>query len=327
MSEIEDTPSIVNREITSFRGGQSLGYADLTAGEKRDYLFEAGIRATAYSGAPGRSLPDIHFGLVEFADSAAESYAHQLLRETITRVGDELDPPKRKLFHTFGATAKVRFEPLADTPYSGIFGETALGLLRISYAGPVVGVGIVPGLGLKVLVDGDHPSENLVAMRMLDPQWTPSVFHNAFTNILPSPGLVNVVMHTVQERFESVVADGRGLHQPVDNFARVHTSGLPVEGEPRAPYRLILVPTDTVRRASDPRLDFREDLARNVAVGTTIYTVLGLDEAEDDGSSDVDELIPRARRIGALRTDSEFIASAYGDYRLFFKHNATYLRP
>ena len=73
--------------------------------------------------------------------------------------------------------------------------------------------------------------------------------------------------------------------------------------------------------------DFRVDLARNIPSGTTIYDVLALDEADDDRSIEIEDLVPKAKRIGALTTESEFIASAYGDYRLFFKHSGVYLRP
>jgi hypothetical protein len=327
-TSIQATPSIVDRDITSFRGGQRLRYADLTATEKRDYLFDAGIRATAY----GTSLPDVHLGLFAAAEAAAESLAHHLLRATVTRVGDELETPRHKLFHSFGTTAKVRFAPESSTPYTGIFQDTAHGLARFSYAGPVVGIGVVPGLGLKFLVDGDHQSENVVVMRMLDPQLHRSVFHNPFTNILPAPGFANVTMRVVNERFETVVAEGHGLHQPVDNFATIHTTGLPVQGPARAPYRVIMVPTEAARNASDPHLDFRADLARNLPAETTIYTVLGLDEPEDlalhaRGVTSLDELIPHARAIGTITTESEFIASTYGDYRLFFKHSDVFLRP
>jgi hypothetical protein len=78
---------------------------------------------------------------------------------------------------------------------------------------------------------------------------------------------------------------------------------------------------------SNAQIDFRVDLARNIPQGTTVYDVLGLDEADDDRSLDLEDLVPRAKRIGALTTESEFIASAYGDYRLFFKHSDVYLRP
>ena len=58
-----------------------------------------------------------------------------------------------------------------------------------------------------------------------------------------------------------------------------------------------------------------------------IYDVLGLDETDDDRSMEIEDLLPKAKRIGGLTTESEFIASAYGDYRLFFKHSDAFLRP
>ncbi|HCF99507.1 MAG TPA: hypothetical protein DEV93_03075 [Chloroflexi bacterium] len=331
MSDDQDTPSIIDREITRFRGGKTLRYSDLTGSEKRDYLFEAGIRATAYTTNPGEHLPDVNHGLLQFAESAGYSFAHHLLSETITHSSDELEPPKRKLFHTFGTTAKIVFRPVPSTPYTGIFCEEAHGLARFSYAGPVLGIGIVPGLGLKFPVAGDNRSENVAVMRTLDPQSQHSVFQHAFTNILPAPRLTNLTMQEVKHRFETVVVDGQGLHQPVQNLARVYTTGLPAEGEIRAPYRLILVPTEETRQASDPQLDFRDDLARNLANGTTIYEVLALDEAEEAalhglGVETLEDLIPPAQRIGTVTTESEFIASKYGDFRLFFQHSDVFLR-
>ncbi|MDP2658285.1 MAG: hypothetical protein Q8O78_07720, partial [Candidatus Deferrimicrobium sp.] len=313
------------------RGGQRLAYGDLTGREKRDYLFDAGIRATAYANEPGGSRPDVRQGLLQFTASALNSIAHHLLVETVTRSSDELETPKPKLFHSYGTTAKIVFTPGPGTPYTGIFGEQAWGLARFSYAGPVVGIGVVPGLGLKFPVDGDRPSENVVVMRMLDPQSQHSVFENAFTNILPVPRFTNLVMRAVKARFETVVVEGRGLHQPVENLARVHPSGLPVDGALRAPYRVIFVPTEAARRASNPALDFRDDLAQSIPSGTTIYEVLALDEAREaallkTGAADLDELIPHAERIGTVTTESEFIASKYGDYRLFFKHSDVFLR-
>jgi hypothetical protein len=331
MSDDQDVPSIVGREITCFRGGQVLRYDQLTGREKRDYLFEAGIRATAYTNEPEGRLPDVHRGIVRFAESAGYSLLHHLLSETITRTSDELEPPKHKLFHSYGTAAKVGFRPEPGTPYTGIFREEAPGLARFSYAGPVLGIGIVPGLGLKFPIAGDHRSENAVVMRTLDPQAQHSVFQHAFTNILPAPRLTNLTMQEVKRRFETVVDEGQGLHQPVGNLARVRTTGLPVEGEIRAPYRLILVPTEEARRASDPQLDFRDDLAQNVPYGTTIYQVLALDEAEEaalreQAVESLEDLIPYARRIGTITTESAFIASRYGDFRLFFQHSDVFLR-
>jgi hypothetical protein len=338
-----DTPSIVHDEITAVRPGQRLRYAELTAQEKRDYLFDHGVRPTAYDNYPDEARPDVVIGLVQFGRSAITSIAGHLLGETLTRVGDELEPPKPKLFHTYGTTAKVRFTPAPDTPYSGLLAVEAPALVRFSYAGPVAGVGVVPGLGLKLLVDGDHPSENLVAMRKLDrqqPLWRyfstrshNSVFQHPFTNILPSPRFTNVVMRTVNARFETVVQAGTGLHQPLDNLARVRADGAPVPPELRlAPHRIIFRPTREAAAASDPTIDFRDDLARNIPPGTPIYDVLALTavaeaDANRDGRARLEALLDRAGRIGTLTTESEFVASKYGDYRLFFKHSDGFMRP
>ncbi len=333
------TPSITDRtDIGSERGGRGLAYSELTAREKRDYLFEAGIRATAYRSG---EQPDVYRGLIEFSESALRSVHEHALRETLTRVRDELEIPKRKLFHTYGTTAKIVFTPEAKTPYTGLFAQTAHGLARFSYAGPVIAIGVVPGLGLKFPLDGNHPSANLVVMRKLDRQQPliqalsqhthNSVFQNAFTNILPNPSPANVTMRVVKQRFETVVQDGRGLHQRVDNWATVRSDGSAVE-TPNSPHRLIFQPTSTVRDRSNPTIDFRDDLARNVPAGTKLYDVFALGEDQENelnraGILEVEDLLTHARKIGAVATESEFIASGYGDYRLFFQHDTTYLRP
>jgi hypothetical protein len=336
---VEDTPSIIHADITTVRAGQTLKYAQLTGREKRDYLFDCGIRPTAYENG---AKPDVMSGLLQFSRSALQSIADHLLSTTLTHVSDEFEEPKLKLFHTYGATAKIQFSPEANTPYTGIFSETAHGLARFSYAGPVAGVGVVPGLGLKFPIDGDHPSENLVVMRKLDrqqPWWRffsthshNSVFQNAFTNILPSPRFTNLIMRAVQSRFETVVQTGKGLHQPADNLAAVQTSGRPVAaGNIVAPYRLIFRPTAQVTASSDPTIDFRDDLAQNVKTGTPIYEIFALTEAQElelngKGLKEIEELLPHGQKIGTITTESEFVASRYGDYRLFLRHNARFIR-
>ncbi len=332
---IEDTPSIINRRITTARPGQSLAYSELTGSEKRDYLFDQGIRPTAYQRG---DMPDVQGGVLHFAEAALKTYENHSLGQTLTRVSDELDPPKLKLFHTYGSTAKIRFVPEPNTRYTGLFREKSCGLGRFSYAGPVIGVGVVPAFGLKFLLDGDHPSENLVVMRMLDSQQSHlplaqrkySVFQNPFTNILPNPNLINLVMQVVKEKFETVVEKGTGLHQPGNNLAAVRSNGQ-AETDAFAPYRLIFSPTPEAQRLSNAEIDFRDDLAQNIPAGTVIYNVFALDQADEeklvaDGITEVEDLLRYARRIGAIATESEFIASAYGDYRLFFKHNATFMR-
>ena len=230
---IRETPSLTQGRITQVRPGVSLGYSDLTGREKRDYLFEQGIRTTAYGQGNNGARPDVVSGIVQFSGSALQSIANHLLSQSLTRVDDELEEPKRKLFHTYGTVAEIVFSPAPDTPYSGLFRQQASGLARFSYAGPVSGVGVVPGLGLKFPRDGPHPSVDLV-----------------LNNIVP---------------------------------------------------------------------------------GTPIYDVLGLDEDVElelarQGTTRLEDLISRGRKIGVIQTESAFLASRYGDYRLFFKHDHRFMR-
>jgi hypothetical protein len=62
-----------------------------------------------------------------------------------------------------------------------------------------------------------------------------------------------------------------------------------------------------------------------VPADTRIYDVLALG-ADPPGVTELDAMIPHAQSIGALTTESEFVASAYGDFRLFFQHSDVYLR-
>jgi hypothetical protein len=206
----------------------------------------------------------------------------------------------------------------------------------------VSGVGVVPGLGLKFPRDGPHPSVDLVLMRQLDRQQpltkffstgsNNSVFQNPFTNILPLPSVLNLVMRAVNARFETVAQAGKGLHQSVMHMGQRSLNGLPVpENEVRAPYRLMLNPSAQAQALSDPTIDFRDDLANNIVPGTPIYDVLGLDEDVElelarQGTTRLEDLISRGRKIGVIQTESAFLASRYGDYRLFFKHDHRFMR-
>lgn len=337
----QDTPSIIHKEIT-MKDGRKLKYSDLTGVEKRDYLFDEGIRPTAYENYQDEERPDVITGLLQFQKSALQSIANKLLSETLTRVSDELEEPKPKLFHTYGTTAKVVFTPEPDTPYTGLFSEKVHGLARFSYAGPVIAIGVVPGLGLKFPVDKDKPSENLVVMNKLDrqqPFWRffskkshNSVFQNPFTNILPFPIFFNFIMRIVNKRFETVVEKGKGLHQAADNLAKINTNGKPVqEDKINYPYRLIFQPTNEATKSSNPKIDFRDDLAKNIRIGTPIYLVFALNESQEldfkkKSLEKLEELIPFSQKIGKISTESEFIASKYGDYRLFFKHSELFIR-
>lgn len=279
-------------------------YEALPAAEKLRELFEVRIRGTEY---PAGDYPSLLKGLLP----AAKTLLPHLLKSSLTRVADEFPKPKLKYIHTFGSTAKVELVPAEGSPYTGLFRGGA-GLLRFSQAGPpILGIGNVPGLGLKLLVDG-RPSENLVAMYGLNSQGPgTSVFQREFSNILPAPK--GIIMNSIRLAFEAVVGKGNGFVQPVDGMAAVDRHGNDV-ADPKAPYRIVFEPTGDYPYTTETRNDFREDLD-TLPEGTVLYRIWGIDEPGG----------PRVA-MGTLVSRSEFVASSYGDLMLFFKHNATFLK-
>jgi len=96
MNGFEDTPSIVNNQITD-KAGKKVSYSQLTGEEKRDYLFDQGIRPTAYK----VGMPDLLGGVIRFSESALKTEREHSLSKSLTRVSDEFERPQQKLFHTF----------------------------------------------------------------------------------------------------------------------------------------------------------------------------------------------------------------------------------
>ena len=336
----DDTPSLIHdSDAAAIRVGKK--YSELTGAEKCAYLFDHGIRPTAYENYKDEQRPDSAVGLSQFGRSTFKSLQSESLSETLTYQSDEFLKPKQKIIHTYGSCARVTFVPAPDTPYTGILSEKAEALARFSYAGPSFAVGVVPALALKFPLDGDRPSENLNVLHKLDrqqPFWRffskdthNSVFQNPMSNSLPTPRFTNLIIITLNRRFQTVVKEGTVLLQPLENLTRIRTDGTAVERDKlTTPHRIILQPTSQAREASDPTIEFRDDLATNIKAGTAIYEVYALSEEQEKRfnptrKAKLADLLGHADRIGTITTGSEFIASKYGDYRLFFKHNDQFI--
>lgn len=230
------------------------------------------------------------------------------LRPTVLRTSDEMPEGRVKAIHTFGSVAPVVFEPAADSPYTGIFsGETAYGIARISLAVPPK-LGFIPGMALKFFVDG-KPSVNLLVMNSITAQKDPNIFSKTFSNVVPGP--VGVVQKLLSFRFSSVVEDPTRIS--LVRAAELRTDGT-VEEAPEVPERIYLVPTPEAAQytPADSKADFRSQL-KSIPVGTKLYDVYG-------------ETAGRQVRIGTLTTLGAFLASAYGDERLFFHHPSDSLK-
>lgn len=280
-------------------------YETLDAASKLREVFDVRVRGTEYRGR----YPSLIRGLFPVGKALVPS----LLAKSLRTVADEFPEAKLKSIHTFGSVAKVEFVPDPASPYTGLF-QGAEGVVRFSYAGPNLPflIGNVPGLGLKLFVDG-RPSENMVAMFGLNTQGPQtSVFQREFANILPPPK--GPIMNAIRLAFEATTGKGLGFVQPVDNLAKVDARGNDV-AEARWPYKVIFKPVASYPFDAESRRDFRKDLDQ-VPAGFKIYDVFAEDQ---EGSTE-------RTRIGELVTRSEFVSSSYGDKKLFFKHNARFLK-
>lgn len=210
----------------------------------------------------------------------------------------DVRPERQKLFHPSGALAKVVFEPVAGSPFTGLFQSGAVGIARLSHSvknGP-------QGLGLSLLVDG-RESRALQASYDLETMNPGDFFDRSLSNVLPKPrGLAMRVLGAIT----GLIAGSDPLAVEVAQLADVDRHGTPVpKDRVRAPYEVFFLPADAHTDA-DPKTDFRDDLAK-IPPGTVIYEVYGRETRNGP-----------AILLGKLRTQSELVTGPFAD-RVF--HN------
>ncbi|KHO66460.1 peroxidase family protein [Pseudomonas flexibilis] len=226
-----------------------------------------------------------------------------------------------KPIHPHGVMAKVRFVPTANNGYTGLFASGSdHSLLRLSVTGDPADRGFAPGLAWKAFVDG-QPSKNVSALYTLSGQ---GGNYNFFANELSQ-----FVQTEANETLGTTILFSAVTLKPtllrVDDMAKVKQDGSAVSS-PKAPTQIYFVPRAEVksRFASTPH-DFREDLlsieegtkvydvyATSTEIKTSIFPSLNQRYANERRSS--------ARKIGEIELASPFIASAFGDTGVFFKH-------
>lgn len=270
--------SLVLALVSSLALASSLprNYEFLSASAKADLLWQRVLEGR-YPGA----LPQQWPGAFEIAAALNPT---QLFGRPFSRVSDENPYPQRKSVHTYGAVARVEF---VAEPTSGATGllQGAQGLARLS-SGADPADGLIPGMALKLLVDG-QPSVNLHVMHSLTPQDTPQFFEMPFVNTVHIPLLGNFTLSL-----------GR-LLVLTQKGARV--------ARPTSAREIFFYPTEEAQQAFSTVGDFRVALQNLPAL--TLYKVYLRDE-RDLG----------LYFVGRLNLTSSFVASRYGDETLFFKH-------
>ncbi|PYC25709.1 peroxidase [Aquipseudomonas alcaligenes] len=225
-----------------------------------------------------------------------------------------------KAMHPHGVMAKVKFTAVPGHPYTGLFQGADSGLLRLSVAGDPATNGFQPGLAWKAFVDG-KPSQNVSALYTLSGQGSN---HNFFANEL-SQFVLPETNDTLGTTLLFSLVSLKPTLLRVDDMAEVTQTGQAVTSV-KAPTQIYFVPKPELRSLfSSAAHDFRSDLT-SLTAGTKLYDVYATSmEIKTSILPSTNRSYAQQRRnsavkIGEMELTSPFIASAFGDNGVFFKH-------
>ncbi len=270
-------------------------FRSASARQKQDTLWEL-IASSPYESLPSAAVTN--------SQTMRRLAKRAFLRQAFEQDAD-VRPPRAKAFHTFGTVAKMRFEADGEHPFTGIFETGAVGFVRASLA---VGMpNYSPAAAFKFLLDGPHPSQNLLVHQSLDKQASRDFFERAPTNHTLAPDTFpNTLMLPLLRFWLSRISSPIEL-QRLDHLAVITNDGTEVE-QACAPELVYLYGTDEVRNDPASTADFRSILAE-IPAGTPLYRMYG-------------KASPSAGKvyIGLITLESPFVASAFGDHTLAFQH-------
>lgn len=278
-------------------------YQSWNAKKKQEFLWNERILKSKYDQLPSLRKIDV-IGLFLTP-----------LRSKMDYESDEAPPDWKKAIHAHASIAKIQFVPTDNTPFTGLFRGADYGLLRLSLTGDPNDRGFAPGLAIKWLITGNHSEDFSALVSLMGQGNNYNFFANEFSNIVPvvnqiGPKLINLIFMRVSKHPTKLSLQGLG---------EVDQQGQSVDN-PHYPTQLFLVPSQIVQFPKSPGRDFRTDLA-TIAPGTVLFSVYGIDSRQL-GTTETQQSENRlkAQLIGQIKTMSEFIASSYGDRRLFFRH-------
>ena len=283
-------------------GSLPAAYESWLAADKQKFLWDKHILKSKYDALPPLKKIDVA-GLFL-----------TVLRKKMDLCLDEAPANWKKAIHAHGGVAKIKFIPSPDTPFTGLFKGVDCGLLRLSVTGDPSDRGFAPGLAIKFFVDG-YPSGNFSALVSLTGQGQNyNFFAHEFSNIVPvvnelGPKFINLIFRRVS-RFPTKLY--------LEDLGKIDQTGQSIRN-PHFPTQLFLAPTEAVQFSESPH-DFREDLM-GIPAETTIFSVYAVDPVKTPGDmTNHADYRQQAQLIGHIQTQSEFVASFYGDSQLFFRH-------
>ncbi len=239
-----------------------------------------------------------------------------------TEVNSDIAPKGwEKYLHRRGVVAKVKFVPDSTNEMSGVFQGSDCGILRLSLTFNPAQRGVATGLAWKLFRNSTH-SANISALYSLSGQGKNyNFFANTLSNIVPigsglGPKLVHSIFSRVTSKPEelkttdmaSISSDGKKINKIIE------------------PTQLFFVPLlNSKYKFSSKAHDIRKDLLK-IKSGEAIYHVfaLGPEFKNIDYSKYKINMLPnyldKAKPVGKIILDSNFVASEFGDQGLLFRH-------
>ena len=244
--------------------------SDASSAQQQYEAALAQVTSDSFRGAPARAKQDVLWELISSSPYATPPSAVVTNSQTVRRLAkraflrqafeqdDDVRPPRAKAFHTYGTVGKMRFESDGEHPFTGLFDTGAVGFVRASLA---VGMpNYSPAAAFKFLIDGPHPSQNLLVHQSLDKQASRDFFERAPTNHTLAPSTFpNTLMLPLLRFWLSRISSPIEL-QRLDHLAVTTNDGTAVE-QPCAPELVYLYGTDEVRNDPASAADFRAILA------------------------------------------------------------------
>jgi len=257
------------------------------------------------------------------------------------RFSDENPTNHAKVIHTYGSVATVRFEPVPNNlNYTGVFREgTEHGIMRLSivadWTKPCKGGTDLnfngcfkPSLAFKMLRAGDYSSNLVAQVNLGDGVGRDfNFFNHTQATWLPTPtGLAaSVVKELFSFASEKDEISGVGLQELASGGSKADQDA----SEIKAPKLVYFVPHDDIKhRFSSEEHDARHDFDA-IGVGTVLYKVVAVDDdpacfVSANGNPLEGKDLSRSEcphtTVGQIVTTSRFVASSWGDRRLFFQH-------
>jgi len=277
------------------------GYSLLRAEEKLDALW-ARVSSDPYpEGALPTSVPGPW--------GRRKLFSTEFNRGSFELPGDELPPDRPKLVHTYGTCALVTLKITSPHAYTGVFAKGGAALLRFSDAKG--GGAFMPSIALKFMVTG-KPSLNLLALpTAYREKGDLRCFSSAYSNAtVPAKEFDSKLVQSAFQKAAKALGGTRlyAVYLPLHHLAGLHADGTSA-ASPVVPDRVEFHPTEEAKRACPDGKDFRTSLGRMPA-GIKLFDVR------------VGEKIDQPTQpMGEVWLDSTFVASRYGDERLFFAHD------